>query len=436
MSARTPASWIADLPAAQRLKHFFYRLTWLRYFGPDRLTRLNDNVAMWNKLGIVAPQAGPADHADHGLPERLWVETGLAEEFIKSDPTWEQVQLAERLPHATSEEAAEMPKLSAARLVAEREEVPPPARRRILARVDELWWQSRQDSCLHHRRRPGRRAVALSLASTGLAPVVLEAQPEPQLKVANACRLASTASQKTRSSRDCGGRGLASHGNRFVWGSPEPLERHFIFGAGGMGWQLLPAIRGGAGGRGHPLGRRLAVRPSAGSGRAREEHGSQRLAVKTEKGLETYRADFVIDASGRAARLARLLGRQRTRYDQLVGMAAYLEPDPPENRQADDSRTLVEAAEEGWWYSAPLPGGRLIVAYMTDADLVAHARRAAKIAGTPSSKWRRTLGNASARAGTGPPPRRAWWERRRHGYRRLGVRAGSQPATPLSPTTR
>ena len=127
----------ADLPAAQRLKHLFYRLAWLRYFGPDRLTRLNDNVAMWNKLGIVAPQDGPADHAEHGLPDRLWVETGLAEEFIKSDPTWEQVQIAERVPQVSTEEAAEMPKVAAARLEVERQEVPPPARRRILRR-DEL----------------------------------------------------------------------------------------------------------------------------------------------------------------------------------------------------------------------------------------------------------------------------------------------------------
>jgi flavin-dependent dehydrogenase len=29
---------------------------------------------------------------------------------------------------------------------------------------------------------------------------------------------------------------------------------------------------------------------------------------------------------------------------------------------------LVEAVENGWWYSAPVPGERLVLAYMTDAD--------------------------------------------------------------------
>jgi len=85
----------------------------------------------------VVPQDGPADHAQHGLPEQLWVETGLAEEFIKSDPTWEQVLIAERLPQVTAEEAALLPTLAAAELEGDGEEVPPPARRRVLRR-DEL----------------------------------------------------------------------------------------------------------------------------------------------------------------------------------------------------------------------------------------------------------------------------------------------------------
>jgi hypothetical protein len=31
--------------------------------------------------------------------------------------------------------------------------------------------------------------------------------------------------------------------------------------------------------------------------------------------------------------------------------------------------TLIDAEEGGWWYSAPLPGGRRILAFHTDADL-------------------------------------------------------------------
>jgi flavin-dependent dehydrogenase len=40
----------------------------------------------------------------------------------------------------------------------------------------------------------------------------------------------------------------------------------------------------------------------------------------------------------------------------------------------DDRQTLVEATENGWWYSARLPDSRLVVAYMTDADLLPKGR--------------------------------------------------------------
>ena len=126
-----------SLPVAQRLKHLFYRPEWLRYFGPDYETRINDNVAKWDKLGVIAEAEGSADHAETGLPARLWVETGLAEEFIKSDPTWEQVRIAERIIQAPVEDVADVPLLASAKLEAEMDEVPITSRRRVLRR-DQL----------------------------------------------------------------------------------------------------------------------------------------------------------------------------------------------------------------------------------------------------------------------------------------------------------
>jgi flavin-dependent dehydrogenase len=52
---------------------------------------------------------------------------------------------------------------------------------------------------------------------------------------------------------------------------------------------------------------------------------------------------------------------------------------------ADDPRTLVEAFEEGWWYTAGLPGGRRIAACMTDADLARRMRL------KEAEQWSRTL---------------------------------------------
>jgi hypothetical protein len=122
------------LPLAQRMKHLYYRLDWLRYFGPSYQKRINDNVAGWYKLGIVTEKQASADHEQNSLPASMWVETGLAEELTAADPTWEQVKIAERVIEVAEEEA---PVFAAKRLKAEKAQAPIVSRRRILRR-DEL----------------------------------------------------------------------------------------------------------------------------------------------------------------------------------------------------------------------------------------------------------------------------------------------------------
>jgi hypothetical protein len=126
-----------DLPTTQRLKHLFHRLDWLRFFGPNRQERINDNVARWHLLGIATPRPGPGDLRSEGVPDQVWVETGLAEDLTKSDATWQQVLIAERLSGLPEEDAVQVAEQASARLTAEREEQPPAAQRRVLGR-DEL----------------------------------------------------------------------------------------------------------------------------------------------------------------------------------------------------------------------------------------------------------------------------------------------------------
>ena len=58
--------------------------------------------------------------------------------------------------------------------------------------------------------------------------------------------------------------------------------------------------------------------------------------------------------------------------DQLVGLVT--EVDLPADWQADH-RMWLEAEESGWWYSAVLPDRRMIVAHMTDNDLLRRGMR-------------------------------------------------------------
>lgn len=218
---------------------------------------------------------------------------------------------------------------------------------------------------------PAGAVAALTLARAGFAPVVLEAQEGPRAKVGECLPPdARTLLRRLGLEARAAEVSIHTHGNRFVWGSAEPAERDFIFGAAGAGMQLdrrrfeQELARASAeAGAAWNYGRRL-------SGCTREGHG-WKLEVNTARGHETYRADFVIDATGRASRLARLLGARRIRYDRLVAVASYFGAlEDKDSNEGLDSFTLVEAVACGWWYSARLPRGRSVAVYMTDADLL------------------------------------------------------------------
>jgi flavin-dependent dehydrogenase len=226
---------------------------------------------------------------------------------------------------------------------------------------------------------PAGAAVAAALARRGLTPIVIEARPEPQLKVGECLPPSANSLLEVLGLAERLGRAghLPSYGNRFVWGSDAPAERDFIYGTDGAGWRLDrrrfeeqladAAAEAGADWR---YGCRLDAC-------SRDERGGWKLEVRTPRGVESHRADFVVDASGRGARLARLLGARRVRYDRLVGVAAYFQTragaDAVTPIEDEDSFTLVEAVANGWWYSARLPGGKLIAVYMTDDDLLERA---------------------------------------------------------------
>ncbi len=85
---------------------------------------------------------------------------------------------------------------------------------------------------------------------------------------------------------------------------------------------------------------------------------------------DSQTARFVIDASGRAAVVARKFGRRR-RLDRLIAAFKALElPDADMHRAI-----LVETVPSGWWYTSPLPNRWLFVACFSDTDLLPKAIR-------------------------------------------------------------
>jgi flavin-dependent dehydrogenase len=174
---------------------------------------------------------------------------------------------------------------------------------------------------------------------------------------------------------------LPSPGVLSVWGEEELYETHFIFNPYGQGWHLdrqrfdlmLAHAAWQAGARLCCGAQVTSCLPLAGE---RWQVGFT-SGVTSSARQHQLRTTFLIDATGRAAVLARRQGAKRLKADRLVGLAGVLvararENDCPENECA--ACTLVEACAAGWWYSALLPRARLIAVYMTDADLLPRHR--------------------------------------------------------------
>jgi flavin-dependent dehydrogenase len=154
------------------------------------------------------------------------------------------------------------------------------------------------------------------------------------------------------------------HVHRSRWGSAAPDERDSLRDLDGPGWHLDRAmfeqlLRDAAIARGAIL--RAPSQPRA---IVRQDDGWE-IALDDDTHV---RAKLLIDAGGRASTVLRPFGAQRTADDKLVCGWLYgrVEPDAM-------GLTYIESEPGGWWYTAPLPGGRRVLAFHTDADLDAAA---------------------------------------------------------------
>lgn len=229
---------------------------------------------------------------------------------------------------------------------------------------------------------PARAAAAIGLARCGLRPVVLDCGRAGGEKVGECLPpLANPLLDVLGLTGRLEAAGhLRSHGIRAAWGLADLAERDFLFGRLGPGWHVdrttfeaeLAEVAREAG-----TEWRVSTRVT------RVARDGDRWMVLTDSPGGNVATDFVIDATGRRAIVARRLGVRRVYFDRLVGAAAVLSGPAP--TEAPGLVSLVEAVPDGWWYSAPLPGGRLTVLFMTDADLPA-----VEVARTPDG-WRRLL---------------------------------------------
>lgn len=159
-----------------------------------------------------------------------------------------------------------------------------------------------------------------------------------------------------------------------AWGDDQVQTRDFLFTGRGYGWHLDRrrfdkglASAAGAFGAEPVLNARLR--------QVVREEGGWQLKASGADGELALQCRYLIDATGRSAWLARALGAKKQRHDRLVGIATYHDA----SATTVEGCSLVESVPHGWWYSAPVPDGRVVSVLMTDSDLLQdnHASRSA-----------------------------------------------------------
>jgi len=194
---------------------------------------------------------------------------------------------------------------------------------------------------------------------------------------------------------------LPSHGTRSYWGEVTPSVHSHMMNPWGSGWHVdrrafdLMLLRAAADAGAAVVTNTAVVdlRHSAAEWTLVLRRATDVLPGQRDVAL---RARVIIDATGRAASIAAQIGAGRVVFDRLVGVASLFAGIDV----ALERYVMVETTPEGWWYSAPIPGGGLMVMAMTDSDICGHSRLATGAA------WSTRLGAARAtrsRTGCGRP---------------------------------
>jgi flavin-dependent dehydrogenase len=163
-----------------------------------------------------------------------------------------------------------------------------------------------------------------------------------------------------------------SYGGQSVWGGAEPKERDNLRDLDGPGWHLdrarfdewllAVAVRRGA----------ATLIPALPHNMTRDRD-LWRFDLMVGNRSIPVRARLMVDAGGRGSSVSRMLGSRRIFEDRLV--CGWLHGRDGPGRQS--GMTHIEAEPDGWWYTAPLPNDRRVVAFHTDADLPAAVTAAA-----------------------------------------------------------
>lgn len=165
---------------------------------------------------------------------------------------------------------------------------------------------------------------------------------------------------------------LPSFGTLSAWGDPALQGKDYIYQLQSEGWQLDrqlfdQQLRQLASEQGVQIAEQTRLDDVV-----RQTDGFLATLYRKQQAPEAITCRWLIDAGGRPAVLSKQLGAKQHHTDQLLALYAYADSDTHTDQLAS---TLVEAAADGWWYSALLPSRRRLVVFLTDRDLLPRTAR-------------------------------------------------------------
>lgn len=172
---------------------------------------------------------------------------------------------------------------------------------------------------------------------------------------------------------------LPSYGIRTAWEASAPRHQDFVQNPYGCGWHVdrarFDAMLASAAAQ---AGATLFL-PARAVSSNKTADGTWTLEVTQDGAILSLSGRILVDATGRKAMLASRMGGKADVTDRLIGAVSFCE------KSEIAQWTLIEAVENGWWYSVPLPGSPtpacekppcdgspgagMVFAYMTDSDL-------------------------------------------------------------------
>jgi flavin-dependent dehydrogenase len=216
---------------------------------------------------------------------------------------------------------------------------------------------------------PAGAAAAIPLARSGLAVAILERSAYADTRIGDTLSPEANAWLHRLGVWDAFAAvpRIASPGVVSLWDTPDPVESDFLFNPFGNGWhidrirfdQMLAKAATHS-------GTTVLLRARASSCLLTEQ-GTWRVSGDLSGQRVTFEGRFLIDATGRSRWLGRCQGVKTHAADRLLAFIAHVKLPT-----CFDHRLYLEAASEGWWYAAPLPGQQAIIAYLTDSDLVSN----------------------------------------------------------------